>query len=170
MLGDERGIKVTFGGGNSGMMGAVADAALDVGGEALGLVPRGAFAAHHIHDRVAVEYSQSFFARIQHYYEHAEAAIALPGGIGTLHELAAFAALNRCGLDRFPVAVINPLGYWEPLFAMFNKMSALGFTYDDYGSLAIDQINDPGGQPFALNSKIHQWLNEHNFIDRRSMP
>src|SRR5688572_19234075 len=108
-----RGIGVVYGGGRVGMMGFVADAALEAGGEVIGVIPRGMVdreLAHRgatelrivgtLHERKAVMAQLS------------DAFIALPGGLGTLEELAEVVSWAQLGLHAKPIGLLGVADYW----------------------------------------------------------
>jgi uncharacterized protein (TIGR00730 family) len=110
------GIGVVYGGGRVGLMGALADAALEAGGEVIGVIPRGLMEREVGHPRVTqLEVVDSMHHRKARMAELADAFIALPGGYGTLEEL--FEALTWCqlGIHAKPCGLLNVEGYFDGL-------------------------------------------------------
>ena len=122
-----RGIDIVYGGGRVGLMGVVADAALAKGGNVIGVIPVGLFSREvghtgltHLHE-VA-----SMHERKQLMYELSDGFVALPGGLGTLEELAEVATWTQLGLHAKPVVLLDVAGYWEPLVLQLDRMVEAG--------------------------------------------
>ena len=125
----QRGIGVVYGGSRIGMMGAVADAALAVGGEVIGVVPR------HLVDREVAHSGLTEQHVVETLHERkAEMAalsdgfIALPGGLGTLEELAEVSSWAQLGLHHKPIGLLGPAGYWESLLSWLDHAVDEGFV------------------------------------------
>lgn len=118
-----RGLEIVYGGGRAGLMGALADAALAAGGRVIGVIPRVMIAegrAHnHLTELIAVG---SMHERKQRMAEMAGAFAALPGGIGTLEEVAEAFTWLQLGLHLKPVGILNALGFYDLLVAFFARM------------------------------------------------
>ena len=112
----QEGIRLVYGGGAVGLMGMVADACLSSGGEVTGIIPSGLFSREVAHPNVTelIEVD-SMHQRKQLMYERSDAFVALPGGLGTLEELAEMATWGQLGIHRHPIAVVNVADYWTPL-------------------------------------------------------
>jgi hypothetical protein len=124
----QRGIRVVFGGSRIGMMGAVADAALASGGEVIGVIPR------HLVDREVAHagLTEQHVVGTLHERKAEMAAlsdgfIALPGGLGTLEELAEVASWAQLGLHDKPIGLLGPAGYWDALLDWFDHAVEEGF-------------------------------------------
>ena len=119
-----RGIRLVFGGGSVGLMGVLADAVLDAGGEVTGVIPhrlRTAELAHEgVTEMIAVD---SMHARKLRMVELSDAFVALPGGIGTLDELFETWTWLQLGIHAKPVGLLNVAGYYDPLMAFLRQMS-----------------------------------------------
>lgn len=118
-----RGIGVVTGGGCVGLMGAVADAALDAGGEVIGVIP------HHLVSREVAHPGLSellevdtMFERKRRMMELSDGFVSLPGGVGTLDELFEILTWDQLGLLAKPCALLDVEGYWEPLRTMLDRM------------------------------------------------
>lgn len=122
-----RGIEVVYGGGCVGLMGIVADAALAKGGRVIGVIPVGLFAREVGHTGLtALHEVGSMHERKQLMYDLSDGFIALPGGLGTLEELAEVATWTQLGLHAKPVVLFDVAGYWQPLVAQLNRMVEVG--------------------------------------------
>ena len=125
----ERGWTLMYGGGNIGLMGEVARAALAGGGEVTGVIPR------LLADReVALEevtsllLTETMRERKALMDEGSDAFIVLPGGIGTLEELVEILTLKQLGYHDRVIVLLDPSGYWEPLNALFARMVEEGLA------------------------------------------
>jgi hypothetical protein len=117
----ERGIRLVYGGGKVGMMGAVADAALAVGGDVVGVIPQQIFDLEIGHQGLAdLRVVGSMHERKALMADLADAFIALPGGIGTFEELFEVYTWAQLGLHRKPLGLLDVAGYFGPLEAMLD--------------------------------------------------
>ena len=117
----ERHIRLVYGGGKVGMMGAIADAALDAGGEVVGVIPQQIFDLEIGHEGVTdLRVVGSMHERKALMAELAEAFVALPGGIGTFEELFEVFTWAQLGLHRKPLGLLDVAGYYAPLEAMLD--------------------------------------------------
>ncbi|MBS7739214.1 MULTISPECIES: TIGR00730 family Rossman fold protein [unclassified Chelatococcus] len=124
----DAGIRLIYGGGNIGLMGTVARAVLEAGGEVTGVIPT------FLKDReILLEEAQEtivvpdMHSRKQIMYERADAFIALPGGIGTLEELVEQLTWSQLGRHTKPILLLNTQNFWQPLLDLFAHMSQSGF-------------------------------------------
>jgi len=123
----ERGIELIYGGGRVGLMGAIADTVLARGGRVTGVIPVGLFSREVGHTGLTTLHEvASMHERKQLMYDLADAFIALPGGLGTLEELAEAATWSQLGLHRKPVVLLDVDDFWAPLVAQFDRMVAVG--------------------------------------------
>lgn len=123
-----QGVRLVYGGGAVGVMGTLADAVLAGGGEVVGVLPRGLFArevAHH--GLTELREVGSMHERKQQMFELADAFAALPGGLGTLEELAEVLTWAQLGIHDKPIAVVDVDGYWAPLLGWLDRAVAEGF-------------------------------------------
>ena len=126
------GIALVYGGGNVGLMGIVADAVLDGGGEVIGVIPQQLVdweVAHRGLTRLDVV--DSMHARKQRMFELADGFVALPGGFGTLDEMFEMLTWRQLGLGKKPCAFLEANGFWQPLMAMLDRMVAERFLHPD---------------------------------------
>jgi len=122
-----RGIDLVYGGGSVGLMGELADAALDAGGRVIGVIPAGLFAREINHTGLTELHEvASMHERKQLMYDRSDGFIALPGGLGTLEELAEVTTWSQLGLHSKPVVLLDVGGFWEPLIAQLDRMVDVG--------------------------------------------
>jgi uncharacterized protein (TIGR00730 family) len=122
-----RGLELVYGGGSVGLMGAVADACLQAGGRVTGVIPVGLFAREVGHRGLTKLYEvHSMHERKQRMYELGDAFVALPGGLGTLEELAEVATWSQLGLHRKPIVLLDVDRFWGPLVAQLDRMVEVG--------------------------------------------
>jgi len=124
----ERGLPLVYGGGSSGLMGAVADGVLAGGGQAVGVVPRGLFPRESVHTSL----SERIMVADMHERKAVMVArsagfVALPGGIGTLDEVIEVWTWNQLGIIKKPIGLLNVKEYFNPLLALMDKMVAEQF-------------------------------------------
>lgn len=123
-----RGLGLVYGGGNVGLMGTIADEVLAGGGEVLGVIPKmleeREVAHHGISELLVVD---TMHDRKRKIYGLSEAAIAMPGGIGTFEELFEALTWDQLGIHALPCGLLNVDGYWDPLLAMLDRAVEHGF-------------------------------------------
>jgi uncharacterized protein (TIGR00730 family) len=118
-----RGIGLVFGGTMKGLMGALADAVLDAGGSAHGVITQRLFARGHLHQRLTThEVAAAMGSRKGRMLELADACIALPGGIGTVEEMMEAWTLNQLGDVDKPVGLFDVDGFYQPFLAFIDRM------------------------------------------------
>ena len=126
-----KGHTLVYGAGNSGMMGAVSDALIEGGGEAIGVTPRFFILAEETRDDLAeVVISDDMSTRRSWMIENGDAFIALPGGMGTLDEITEVMTYKRLGLlgkVNKPVMIYNVNGYYDRIFTFLDDMRDQGF-------------------------------------------
>ena len=132
----ESGIRLVYGGGSIGLMGAVATSVLDHGGMVTGIIPGFLTARENALKRVQeLIVTPDMHERKRLMFEHSDAFVALPGGIGTLEELVEQLTWQQLGRHSKPVLLANIEGFWEPLLALLAHMRATQFIR---ASLAVD--------------------------------
>jgi uncharacterized protein (TIGR00730 family) len=115
------GIRVVYGGSHAGLMGVLADAAMEAGGEVIGVMPRALVDLEVAHTGLSdLRVVGSMHERKAQMAELADAFIALPGGIGTLEELIEVYTWSQLGLHRKPLGVLNVNGYYDALGAFLD--------------------------------------------------
>jgi uncharacterized protein (TIGR00730 family) len=132
----ENGIRLVYGGGSIGLMGAVATSALDHGGSVTGIIPDFLTSREHALTRVQeMIVTPDMHERKRLMFERSDAFVALPGGIGTLEELVEQLTWQQLGRHSKPVLLANIDGFWEPLLALLAHMRATEFIRP---SLTVD--------------------------------
>jgi uncharacterized protein (TIGR00730 family) len=124
----ENGIRLVYGGGSLGMMGAVATSVLDHGGTVTGIIPDFLTLRENALTRVQeMIVTPDMHERKRLMFERSDAFVALPGGVGTLEELVEQLTWKQLGRHEKPVLLANIDGFWEPLFALLAHMRATQF-------------------------------------------
>jgi uncharacterized protein (TIGR00730 family) len=124
----ENGLRLIYGGGSLGIMGAVASAVLDHGGSVTGIIPDFLTMRENALTRVQeMIVTPDMHERKRLMFERADAFVALPGGIGTLEELVEQLTWQQLGRHAKPVLLANIDGFWEPLLALISHMRATQF-------------------------------------------
>jgi uncharacterized protein (TIGR00730 family) len=133
-----RGIELVYGGGRLGLMGTVADAALAAGGRVIGVIPTGLVDRELAHRGVTeLRIVATLHERKAQMAELSDAFIALPGGLGTLEELAEVLSWAQLGLHTKPIGVLDVAGYYGPLVAHLDHAAAEGFVSERQRGLLI---------------------------------
>jgi len=160
-----RGYGLVYGGGATGLMGAVADAVLAHNGEVIGVIPEHFYTpklAHH--DLSRLEIVPDMHSRKARMAEIADAFIALPGGYGTMEEFFEIITWAQIGLHDKPIGLYNFQGYYNPILAFINQAVAEGFIFTEHRGLfvagdspsamldALETYQHPGG--------VQRWLRE----------
>lgn len=123
-----REIDLVYGGAQVGLMGQIADACLDAGGRVVGVIPRGLFSREVPHQRLTELHEVgSMHERKGLMYELSDAFVTLPGGMGTIDELAEVATWGQLGLHAKPVVLLDVAGFWGPFVTLLDGMVEAGF-------------------------------------------
>ena len=139
------GLGLVFGGGEEGLMGRVAHAALDAGGRVVGVIPnfliRKEHALKQAQELIVVD---SMHQRKQLMFERADAFVALPGGVGTLEELVEQLTWAQLLRHAKPVLIADIFGFWRPLLSLFAHMREQGFIRSGFELryLVAEKIED----------------------------
>lgn len=129
---------IVYGGGNKGMMGAVANASLLSGGKVVGIIPKLLLEWEAQHDGLTeLLVTETMHDRKLLLYEKGDAAIVLPGGMGTMDELFEMLTWNNLKIHNKKVFLLNIGGYYNPLIQLLNTMEEEGFLYDHWRSRCI---------------------------------
>ncbi|HCN32871.1 MAG TPA: TIGR00730 family Rossman fold protein [Rhodobiaceae bacterium] len=124
------GINLVYGGGQVGLMGHLARAALADGGHVTGIIPEFLNKREIRFDEVSlVVETKTLRDRIKKMEEHSDAFIVLPGGIGTLDELMQMFTMNLLKQQNKPIYILNLNGFWNPFFTMMDAFEDAGFIY-----------------------------------------
>jgi uncharacterized protein (TIGR00730 family) len=126
----QSGYGLVYGGGHIGLMGVLADAVLQAGGEVIGVIPRALEAKELAHTRVTrLEVVDSMHQRKARMAQLADAFVALPGGYGTLDELFEVLTWAQLGIHAKPVGLLNMNGFFDPLLGWVRHASSEGFIH-----------------------------------------
>ncbi len=124
----KKGINVVFGGGNVGLMKIISDTALDNGVEVLGISLKSLHALELANPRLKeIVVADTLLDRKDEFMSRSDAFVVLPGGVGSLDELAEIMASNQLGIINKPVGILNTEGYYDHLLSWFNKAVEEGF-------------------------------------------
>jgi uncharacterized protein (TIGR00730 family) len=141
---------LVFGGSKSGLMGAVADAALGAGGHVTGVIPRGLAEKELAHESLTeLRVVASMHDRKAAMADLSDAFVALPGGLGTLEELFEVWTWAQLGLHTKPVALLQVGGFFDPLLQFLDAAVARGFLRPEYRELLI--VDD---DPVSLRARL----------------
>jgi hypothetical protein len=124
----ENGIRLVYGGGSTGLMGAVANGVLDNGGSVTGIIPEFLNTRERMLTRVQeLIVTPDMHERKRLMFERSDAFVALPGGVGTLEELVEQLTWQQLGRHSKPVLLANVDGFWEPLLVLLTHMRETQF-------------------------------------------
>ena len=129
ILAHER-VRLVYGGGSLGLMGALANSVLDHGGEVTGIIPEFLTTREKKLTRAQeVIVTRDMHERKRIMFERADGFVALPGGIGTLEETIEQMTWKQLGRHKKPIALVNIHGFWNPLFELFEHMREMQFIH-----------------------------------------
>jgi uncharacterized protein (TIGR00730 family) len=157
-----RNLGLVYGGGNVGLMGIIADAVLRAGGEATGVIPENLMAREVGHKGLTrLHVVHSMHERKALMADLSDAFVALPGGFGTLEEFCEVITWTQLGLHAKPCGILNVLGYYSPLLAMFDHAVTEGFLKPENRALVLARESPPdllnaleGWRPV----RVEKWL------------
>jgi uncharacterized protein (TIGR00730 family) len=133
-----RGLTTIYGGGNVGLMGVLADAALAHGGRVVGVIPSALVDLEVAHagltELIVVD---SMHARKAVIAERADAFAALPGGLGTLDEFCEALTWSQLGIHRKPMGLLNTDGFYDPFIQLMDRMTGEGFIRPGHRANAL---------------------------------
>uniref|UniRef100_UPI0035CB4A96 LOG family protein n=1 Tax=uncultured Sphingomonas sp. TaxID=158754 RepID=UPI0035CB4A96 len=140
----ERGIGVVYGGGKLGLMGAVADSALEAGGEVIGIIPQALVDAEVAHQGLTeLRVVETMHQRKQAFTDLSDGFVNLPGGTGTMDELWEALSWAQIGYHAKPVGLLNVSGYYDHLVRFYHHMAEVGFLRPQHaGILIVDTALD----------------------------
>ena len=140
------GLRLIYGGGTKGIMGAVAEGALKAGGKVTGIIPR--FLINKEATETALDrldellVTDNMHERKHKMFEKSDAFVALPGGIGTVEEIVEIMTWGQLGHHRKPIVFANINGFWDPMTALLDHMTAEGFIHTAQRVKPL-VVNDP---------------------------
>lgn len=158
----ERGLTVVYGGGRTGLMGALADAAMAAGGEVIGVMPHGLVEREVSHQGItSLQIVDSMHERKAMIAEMADAFITMPGGIGTLEEFFETWTWAQLGVHRKPVGLLDAEGFWDPLMVLLDQLEHEGFLRGTPREWLV-RDTDPAALLAALETfeppQVRRWL------------
>ncbi len=134
----KRGIGLVYGGGRLGLMGVLADAALSVGGEVIGVIPQAMVQQERAHTGLTeLRVVTSMHERKATMSELADAFIAMPGGFGTLEEFCEVLTWTQLGLQRKACGILNVCGYFDYLLKLFDQAVEERFLRPEHRGLVV---------------------------------
>lgn len=144
----ENDIRLVYGGGSRGIMGAVSHSVQDNGGKVLGIIPEFLLPKEGEWDQssenLEISITHNMHERKQRMFEESDAFIALPGGIGTLEEIVEIITWAQLGRHQKPIAFLNTNNFWQPMLELVDHMKASGFihTANKVNPIVIDRAED----------------------------
>ena len=137
-------LRLVYGGGGVGLMGATARAAHAAGGAVLGIIPDFLIGKERALESVEHEVVTSMHQRKQRFFEESDGFVILPGGIGTLEEVVELLSWRRLDLHHMPVVFYNPDGFWDLLFALFQHTVDAKLTPPEFMDAwtVVDRVED----------------------------
>lgn len=149
-----RGIRLVYGGGDVGLMGAVADGALDAGGEVVGVIPQALLDLEVGHQGLTkLHVVTSMHERKAMMAELADGFVALPGGLGTFEELFEVLTWNQLGFHAKPTGILNINGYYDALITLLDGSVTARFVKPVHRALLMDETD-----PEVLLDRFEGWV------------
>jgi len=149
----QRGLELVYGGGNVGLMGVVADAALSGGGRVIGVIPQSLVDRELAHRRISeLRIVSSMHERKALMADLSDAFIALPGGYGTVEEFCEILTWAQLGLHQKPIGLLNVEGYFDPLLAFLDHAVEEGFLRAEHRAILLDH-----SEPQTLISRLLEY-------------
>lgn len=136
-------IRLIYGGGNRGLMGAVANGCMEKGGTVTGIIPELLNQWEQQHDSISeIIVVENMHIRKRQLYERADAAVILPGGFGSMDELFEMLTWNQLSIHDKPIYILNSAGFYDGLLQHLQHAQQEGFLYTDIEK-AFTVINTP---------------------------
>jgi uncharacterized protein (TIGR00730 family) len=134
----EQGVGVVYGGGKLGLMGAVADSALEAGGEVIGVIPQALVNAEVAHRGLTeLHVVETMHERKARFTELSDGFLTIPGGTGTMDELWEAMSWAQLGYHAKPVGLLNVAGFYDGLLEFVGKMSEVGFLRPQHQNILL---------------------------------
>jgi hypothetical protein len=151
-------IGLVYGCGSVGLMGTIARAVHDHGGEVIGIIPEFLKTQERMFtDAAEIVITADMHERKRLMFERADAFVALPGGVGTLEEVVEQLTWAQLGRHRKPILIANIAGFWDPLIVMFDHLLSLGFLASgQLGYLVADNVDDILPKLLAAAAKVSE--------------
>jgi len=155
-------ITLIFGGGMTGIMGILADAVLDAGGRAIGIIPDSMNVPKVVHEHLTdLIVTPDMHTRKAKMVEVSDGFIALPGGLGTFDELFETLTLSQLGYEPKPIGILNVAGYYDPLVELIDHAIQAGFVHPRYRDVFIVK-EKPGDLLAAIKTFQHPMYEKLN--------
>jgi uncharacterized protein (TIGR00730 family) len=161
----ERELGLVYGGGSVGLMGTLADAALEAGGDVVGVIPGFLADRELAHPDVDLRVVDSMHERKESMVELADAFLALPGGLGTVEELFEVLTWAQLGIHADPVGALDVGGYFEALVAWLDHATAAGFVREQHRALlAVSESVEELLDGFETHSPpdVEKWVDRED--------
>ena len=140
----ERGVGVVYGGASVGCMGAVADAALEAGGEVIGVIPEALVGSEVAHTGCTrLEVVPGMHERKKAFTDLSDGFVTIPGGVGTMDELWEAVSWAQLGYHRSPVGLLNAFGFYDGLLEFNAKMIEVGFIRPAHQGIIVARETIP---------------------------
>ena len=134
----QRGIGVVYGGGKAGLMGAIANSALEAGGEVIGVIPQALVDMEVANENCTeLHVVKTMHQRKQAFTDLSDGFITIPGGVGTMDELWEAISWAQLGYHSNPVGLLNAMGYYDGLVAFNSHMAETGFVREAHRGIMI---------------------------------
>jgi hypothetical protein len=162
----QRGLTLVYGGGKTGLMGAVADGALAAGGRVIGVITEAMNTPALAHARLTrLEAISTIHERKARLYELGDGFIALPGGFGTFDELFETITWAQIGLHEKPIGLFNPRGYYDFLMRAIAHAEAEGFIFPEHRQMLCvsadaDALLDAMARHEHPRAAVKRWMRE----------
>ena len=158
----ERGLRLIYGGGKTGLMGAVADGVLEAGGGVIGVIipSMNTVALAHV-GLTKMDVVDGMHARKARMHELADGYIALPGGLGTFDELFETVTWAQTGAHEKPVGLLNVKNYYAPLLAAIDHAVKEGFVFQEHRDILFCDSD-----PNLLLDKMEHYEHPHDAVKR----
>lgn len=158
----DRGIRLVYGGGRTGLMGEVANGALSAGGEVIGVIIPSMNTPALAHTSLTrMDVAPDMHGRKARMHDLADGYIALPGGFGTWDELFETITWAQTGAHEKPVGLLNVKKYYEPLLAAMDHAVAEGFIFAEHRNAVFSEM-----QPAKLLESMEKYEHPHEAVKR----
>jgi uncharacterized protein (TIGR00730 family) len=144
----DHGLRLVYGGGTRGIMGAVSSGVMSNGGKVIGIIPEFLMdkeaSKHSLSALTEVVVTENMHQRKHRMFEEADAFVTLPGGIGTLEEIVEIMTWGQLGRHRKPMVFANINNFWKPMLELLDHMAGEGFIHTSHlvKPMIIDNVED----------------------------
>ena len=138
------GLRLVYGGGAVGLMGACAKAAIGAGGEVLGVIPEFLGLPEVAYEAAELVVVPSMHERKARMFQEADAFVVAPGGVGTLEEAIELLSWSRLELHKKPIVFLDLGGFWRPLFELIDHIVRQGFTPPEFAAAfsSVERVDE----------------------------